>query len=54
MSLETAILNILDTAHDLDLQSISMPALLVKSKDFPISESAEVMIFWIIEWCHLP
>ena len=47
-------MNILDTALEIEAESIALPAIGVKSKDFPLIECAEAMLYWIIEWSHLP
>ena len=52
--LETSILNILDTAMAMNSETLAVPALGVKSKGFQTAECAEAMLYWIIEWCHLP
>lgn len=53
LSLETSILNVLDAALEMETDSLAMPALAAKSRDFPVNDSAEIMLYWIIEWCHL-
>lgn len=52
--LETCVLNILDAAAQVGVESIVIPAIgLNTHHDFNAKEVAEVMIYWIIEWCHL-
>ena len=53
LNLETSILNVLDSAHQMDVETLTIPAIGVKSRDYPANESAEVMLYWIMEWCHL-
>lgn len=53
LNIETATLNILDAALAMDVETLSIPAIAVKSRDYPVTESAEGMLYWIIEWCHL-
>jgi len=54
VNMEASILNILDAAFILEAETLFIPALSVKMHDFPCEEVAETMIYWIIEWCHLP
>jgi len=52
--MEASILNILDSALVIEAETLFIPALSVKMHDFPCEEVAEIMLYWIIEWCHLP
>jgi len=54
VNMEATILNILDAALIIEAETLFIPALSVKIHDFPCEEVAEIMLYWIIEWCHLP
>lgn len=52
--MEMCILNVLDAALCTDVESIAIPALgLDPYHDFTLNDTIEIMIYQIIEWCHL-